>query len=52
VIFAFDCGNYLQQATVQYPSNILFFLAIAILNVSMRLDLEKRQPQLNATVKI
>lgn len=42
VIFAFDIGNYPQQATVQYPSNILFFLAIAILNVTMRLDLEKR----------
>jgi len=52
VIFAFDIGNYPQQATVQYPSNILFFLAIAILNVTMRLDLEKRQPQPNATVKI
>jgi O-antigen ligase len=45
VIFAFDIGNYPQQATVQYPSNILFFLAIAILNVTMRLDLEKRQPK-------
>jgi O-antigen ligase len=49
VIFAFDIGNYPQQATVQYPSNILFFLAIAILNVTMRLDLEKRQLQPDAT---
>ncbi|MDB5017824.1 MAG: hypothetical protein JWQ84_2656, partial [Mucilaginibacter sp.] len=47
IIFAFDVGNFPQQALVQYPSNILFYLAMAILNVAMRLDLEQRklQPQ-------
>ncbi|MDF2431595.1 MAG: hypothetical protein JWP44_1226, partial [Mucilaginibacter sp.] len=37
-------------ALVQYPSNILFYLAMAILNVAMRLDLEQRklQPQIIA----
>ncbi|WP_259070658.1 O-antigen ligase family protein [Mucilaginibacter sp. X4EP1] len=43
IIFAFDIGNYPQQALVQYPSNILFYLAMAILNVTMRLDLEQRE---------
>ena len=42
IIFAFDVGNYPQQALVQYPSNILFFLAVAIINITMRLDLEQR----------
>jgi len=43
IIFAFDIGNYPQQALVQYPSNILFFLAMAILNITMRLDLAARK---------
>jgi len=42
-IFAFDVGNYPQQALVQYPSNILFFLAMAILNITMRLDIAERK---------
>jgi hypothetical protein len=47
IIFAFDIGNYPQQALVQYPSNILFYLAMALLDVTMRLDLKQRglQPQ-------
>ncbi len=45
IIFAFDVGNYPQQALVQYPSNVLFYLAMAILNVTMRLDLEQRKLQ-------
>ena len=43
VIFAFDIGNYPQQAFVQYPSNILFYLAAALLNVTMRIDIEQRK---------
>ena len=46
IIFAFDVGNYPQQAIVQYPSNILFYLAMALLNVTMRLDLQQRELQL------
>ena len=42
-IFAFDVGNFPQQALVQYPSNILFYLAMALLNVTMRLDIEQRK---------
>ena len=41
-IFAFDIGNFAQQAIVQYPSNILFYLSMALLNVAMRLDLQQR----------
>ena len=41
IIFMFDVGNYPQQAIVQYPSNILYYLAMAILNVTMILDNEE-----------
>ncbi|MDO3641021.1 O-antigen ligase [Mucilaginibacter sp. L3T2-6] len=44
-IFALDIGNYPQQAFVQYPTNILFYLAMAIINVTMRLDKQKNEFQ-------
>ncbi|SDP71498.1 O-Antigen ligase [Mucilaginibacter sp. OK268] len=52
VIFAFNIGNFPQQALVQYPSNVLFYLAIAIIVACMRLDNEEQtkiiaQPPLN-----
>lgn len=43
IVFALCFGNYPQQAFVQYPTNILFFLAMAILNVTMRLDIAQRK---------
>ncbi|MBK0378794.1 O-antigen ligase family protein [Mucilaginibacter segetis] len=43
VIFVFNVGNYPQQALVQYPSNILFYLATALLNVTIRLDREEQE---------
>ena len=43
VIFAFNVGNYPQQALVQYPSNILFYLACALLNVLRRLDTQEQK---------
>lgn len=43
MIFALDIGNYPQQAFVQYPTNILFYLAMAIINVTMRLDKQKNE---------
>ncbi|MDB4923565.1 O-antigen ligase [Mucilaginibacter sp.] len=45
IIFALDIGNYPQQAFVQYPTNILFYLAMAIINVTIRLDKQKNQVQ-------
>src|ERR1700733_9092221 len=49
IIFAFDIGNYPQQALVQYPSNILFYLAMALLSVLMRIDVEKRDKKPGST---
>jgi putative inorganic carbon (HCO3(-)) transporter len=38
VIFVFNIGNYPQEAIAQYPSNIIFFLCVALINVLKRLD--------------
>lgn len=38
VIFVLNLGNYPQEALVQFPSNINFYLAAAIINISYRLD--------------
>ena len=46
VIFSINIGNYPQEALVQYPSNVLFYLTLAIVTVTMRLD--KQQNALNA----
>lgn len=43
IIFAFQVGNYPQEALVQFPSNVNFYLAIALINVVMRLDREKNE---------
>lgn len=42
VIFALNIGNFPQEALVQYPNNILFYLAIAIIHVAYKLDLKER----------
>jgi cell division protein FtsW (lipid II flippase) len=38
VLFSLTLANYPQEAIGQYPINLLFFLAIAILNVSIKFD--------------
>jgi hypothetical protein len=43
VIFAFNIGNFPQQAIVQYPSNIIFYLSIAIIVACQRLDLDEQK---------
>jgi hypothetical protein len=43
IIFVLDFGNFPQQAFVQYPSNILIYLAMAIMVVCMRLDIKQRE---------
>ncbi len=44
VIFAFHIGNYPQEALVQYPSNVNFYLVIALIGVLMRLENQKNIP--------
>jgi len=38
IIFALNIGNYPQEALVQYPLNVYFYLAVAIISVTPRLD--------------
>lgn len=38
IVFAFNIGNYPQEALVQFPSNIYFYLVVALINVTMALD--------------
>ena len=38
IVFAWNIGNYPQEALVQYPSNVLFFLAIAIIPAIYKID--------------
>jgi O-antigen ligase len=42
VLFALNIGNFPQEALVQYPNNILFYLAIAIIHVTYRIDKQQR----------
>lgn len=41
IVFALNIGNYPQEALVQYPTNILFSLVLALINAALRLDREK-----------
>lgn len=43
VIFALNVGNFPQEALVQFPSNVLFYLSIAIINVSYIIDKEQNK---------
>ncbi|TWR25650.1 O-antigen ligase domain-containing protein [Mucilaginibacter achroorhodeus] len=52
IIFVFNIGNYPQQALVQYPSNILFYLACALLSVTLRLDKQEREKSVNQSTQI
>ncbi|EOR94987.1 hypothetical protein ADIARSV_1858 [Arcticibacter svalbardensis MN12-7] len=48
IIFAFAVGNYPQEAIVQFPSNIYFYLFTAIITVTKRLDIEKQKKNLSS----
>jgi putative inorganic carbon (HCO3(-)) transporter len=38
IVFSLNIGNYPQEAIVQYPINIYFYLAIALLTITLKLD--------------
>ena len=43
IIFAYNLANFPQEALVQYPSNILFYMWAAFINVTLRLDINLRE---------
>ena len=47
VIFAYNVGNYPQEAIAQYPSSVIFVLCMALTRVTKLLD-DKKQLQLAA----
>lgn len=44
IVFALSIGNYPQEALVQYPTNVYFYLVIALIDIMLRLD---KKNQLN-----
>jgi len=42
IVFAYAIGNYPQEAIVQFPSNIYFYLFAALITVTKRLDMDKQ----------
>ncbi|SKB82443.1 O-antigen ligase family protein [Daejeonella lutea] len=40
IVFALNVGNYPQEALVQFPTNVYFYLVVALINVTLRLDQE------------
>jgi len=38
IVFIWNVGNFPQQAIVQYPSNVLFFLSVALMVAISRID--------------
>ncbi|MCD0490218.1 O-antigen ligase family protein [Pedobacter sp. MC2016-14] len=47
IIFALNIGNYPQEALVQFPTSIYFYLFVALINVTLILDKEKQQEELS-----
>jgi putative inorganic carbon (hco3(-)) transporter len=43
IIFALNIGNYPQEALVQFPSNVYFYLVLALIAVTMRLDKQQNE---------
>ncbi len=43
VVFAFNFGNYPQEALVQFPSNVYFYLVVALIGVIKRIDDEQNE---------
>lgn len=43
IVFALNIGNYPQEALVQFPSNVYFYLVVALINVTMALDKKMQQ---------
>ncbi len=48
IVFAYNIGNYPQEALVQFPSNIYFYLVTALITITLRLDKQKNK-HLHAT---
>jgi putative inorganic carbon (HCO3(-)) transporter len=43
VVFAYNIANFPQEALVQYPSNVFFYLEVALIEITFRLDMAKQK---------
>jgi O-antigen ligase len=43
MIFVWNIANFPQEALVQYPSNVIFYLTVALINILLRLDKEQQK---------
>jgi len=43
IVFALNFGNYPQEALVQYPSNIYFYLVVALMTITLRIDQQQNK---------
>ena len=43
IVFALGIGNYPQEALVQFPNNIYFYLAAALITVLYQLDVQQNK---------
>jgi putative inorganic carbon (HCO3(-)) transporter len=43
MVFAWNIANFPQEALVQYPSNVIFYLTVALINVLYRVDQEQQK---------
>ncbi|GEO10781.1 O-antigen ligase family protein [Segetibacter aerophilus] len=42
IVFAWNIGNFPQEAFVQFPTNVYFYLVAALITVTYRIDKEKQ----------
>ena len=42
IVFTLNIGNYPQEAIVQYPSNVYFYMVVALMTITLRLDQQKQ----------
>lgn len=47
MVFTWNIANFPQEALVQYPSNVVFYLTIALINVTLRLDEAQQQKSIS-----
>ncbi len=50
VVFAYNVANFPQEALVQFPSNIFFYMEVALINITYQLDLELTEKKRKALV--
>jgi putative inorganic carbon (HCO3(-)) transporter len=49
IVFAISIGNFPQEAIVQFPLSVYFYMFIALMNITLRLDLAKQASESKLT---